>query len=151
MNPTRLNVTFAWGLVLVIDKGSKDEIPEWANDHEAVSAATNALMVRVLHGQEGPVSVSIEESGVSRLPKCIFDGELAVNSGILMVGDIPGEHILRIEVTPGVHALRIFADDGARAERIEIHVAPNSSFPVRALPGSGAQNPTGSTTAEPTL
>lgn len=90
-----------WGLLLVTDERSTEEIPSWTSDAELVAAAPSAMVVRVRHQQEGSVSVFLGADDPGAELTQVFTGELELESGVLVVSDALGDSKLRAEYEPG--------------------------------------------------
>ena len=52
-----LRAGFPWGVLLVTDDESTDEIPSWKSDEEQVTHSATAAVARVMHQDEGDVTV----------------------------------------------------------------------------------------------
>lgn len=118
-----LTSEFPWGVLLLTDVGSKEQIPEWASPEDQVTSAASALVVRVRHGDEGPVTVRVwsggaEGIGEGGLPT--FEGTLRVESGVLRVSNALGEEAKDIPVPAGQRAISIFADEPVEATVIDV-------------------------------
>ena len=50
---------FPWGVLLITDAESKEEIPSWATADDQVAVAATALAVRVMHEDDGEVAVRV--------------------------------------------------------------------------------------------
>jgi hypothetical protein len=105
-----LDGDFPFGVLLVTDEGSPEEIPPWLNASEQATSVGSAIAIRVLHEQEGPVSVQVWSKVVCDLPISVFDGMVEVASGVLSVSDALSENALRVPLVPGVHRVEIFAN-----------------------------------------
>jgi membrane peptidoglycan carboxypeptidase len=116
---TQLEGRFPWGVLLISDRESTEEIPEWSNPSEQVTAARTAAVVRVLHGSEGPVEVSVGEL-TSATSVLAFDGQIAPPSGVVRVGDATGEINIELSVGPAIHRMLVRLDRASEAERVEI-------------------------------
>jgi hypothetical protein len=59
---TELSAAFQWGVLLVTDASSTEQIPDWSSPDERVTAARSALVVRVMPDVEGNVDVYVVNS-----------------------------------------------------------------------------------------
>lgn len=116
-----LDADFPWGVLLVTDASSTEQIPDWSSSEEMVTAARSALVVRVRHADEGTVAVRVldAEPGTGRM---VFDGALQVVSGILRVSDATGDSAVDVPAHSGSLRLRLFADDVSEATTVDVVV-----------------------------
>ena len=115
-----LVANFAWGVLLICDCESIEEIPGWGSAHELVATAETAVVVRVRHGDEGEVSVRVLAGEWEARGPLVFEGPLQLNSGILRASDALGHEVLDVPVTPGLHLLRVYADDHLEATMVDL-------------------------------
>lgn len=54
-----LDVGFPWGVLVLTDQRSTEEIPSWASDEDQVTHSATAAVVRVRHQDEGEVIVRV--------------------------------------------------------------------------------------------
>ena len=111
---------FPWGVLLVTDSRSTEPIPSWASRTEAVAAAASALVVRVQHADEGPVHVRVVGISPVASGELVFEGYLAIESGLLRVSDALGDNALEIPMSPGNHAIRVHSNSRAAATEVDL-------------------------------
>jgi hypothetical protein len=107
---------FPWGVLLAADSEATDFIPSWGSDSDVVTHSETALVLRVLHEDDGEVAVSIG----TEVPDAVevFDGGLRIDSGVLRVGDALGRESLDVSVAPGEHRVRVFVDTVQEAKHV---------------------------------
>lgn len=113
---------FPWGVLLVSDSESREEIPEWSSVDDQVTSANSALVVRVMHGDEGSVSVRVLDRLADSAKTCVFRGGLAIGSGRLRVSDALGGESVSVDVSPGVLDVAVYADADREATSIDVIV-----------------------------
>src|ERR1017187_3251200 len=59
MRLAELTAGFKWGVLLVKDANSTEQIPNWSSPDEQVTAANSALVIRVMPDDEGNVDVQV--------------------------------------------------------------------------------------------
>lgn len=116
-----LNADFPWGVLLVTDASSTEQIPDWSSPEEMVTAAQSALVVRVRHADEGSVVVRVLDAE-PRTGQMVFDGALQISSGSLRVSDATGDSAVDVMAPSGVLRLRLFADDVSEATTVDVVV-----------------------------
>lgn len=124
MQSGRLQAPFPWGLLVVTDDSSTDEIPAWTSDADVVTATASTVVVRVVHDQEGTAEVTVLEGESQDTNLIVFDGVIEVPSGRLRVGDALNDQTLIVPVQPGIHALRIRVNRLLEASQISIDIDP---------------------------
>ena len=124
MQSGHLQALFPWGLLLVTDDSSSDEIPPWASDADVVTATPTAVVVRVVHEQEGTAEVVVREGESQDMGLIVFDGVIEVPSGRLRVGDALNDQKLIVSVQPGPHLLRVSVNRPVEASEVSIEIDP---------------------------
>ena len=109
-----------WGLLLVKDSESKEEIPTWASDEEQVAFAATALVVRVLHQDEGDVLVRAWDDNNDVRGGLTFSGEIDLPSSLLQVSDALGEQFVEIAVPTVRQHIEVYTN--AVREASEVHL-----------------------------
>lgn len=124
MQVGRLEASFPWGTLLVTDGKSSDPIPKWSSDDHQVTASSTALVVRVLHGDEGTAVVRVwrGEGDINGTEE--FNGALEVPSGTLLVSDALGKQEIKLNVPPGPMSIRVFLNEPREATQVDILVEP---------------------------
>ncbi|WP_374312499.1 hypothetical protein [Microbacterium sp.] len=102
---------FPWGLILISDAESTEPIPPWRSDNHPVASAESAVVLRVLHRDDGDVSVRIITSESEARSSEIFDGVLSIGSGLVRVSDALGNEAIECPLSCGKHRLRLYSDD----------------------------------------
>jgi hypothetical protein len=116
----KVDAGFPWGVLLVTDDASTEPIPGWASDEEQVAACATALVVRVMHGQEGDTAVWVWQGSGEWAGAKAFDGSPDAGSGVLRISDALGEGALRLSVEPGQHPVKVYVDDPREASQVHI-------------------------------
>lgn len=111
---------FPWGVLLVTDANSTEQIPEWASPADTVTAAESALVVRIRHGDEGSAMIRVIDTQSDAVGENVFDGTLQVRSGVLRISDALGHRRVDVDVVPGPVRLRVYADDRFAATAIDV-------------------------------
>ncbi|MGY4773272.1 hypothetical protein ACXC9Q_40720 [Kribbella sp. CWNU-51] len=76
---------FPYGVLLITDAESTEQVPSWDSPEEPVAAS--GLVVRIRHADEGEVTVRVVDSPGDAAGGQIFAGELEVKSGVLKISD----------------------------------------------------------------
>jgi hypothetical protein len=90
-----LEASFPWGLLVVTDSRSGEQVPEWASNDQQVTLGETVAVLRVLHGDEGEVVVRVWDDLSAVIGDLAFRGSLKIESGLLTVADALGENITR--------------------------------------------------------
>lgn len=100
-----------YGQVLVQDADTAD-IPDWETGDEQAVASEHAVLVATRPDHTGNVHVQVFRDGDGSDPGSpIFDGELAVVSGRLVVGSVLAGQVLEVEAgRTGYLPLKIFVE-----------------------------------------
>ncbi len=100
-----LQAEFPYGVLLITDAESTEQIPSWDSPEEPVAVAASALVVRVRHAgegegaDEGEVTVRVFDSPGEAAGGQIFSGELEVKSGLLNISDALSAATTEVQVT----------------------------------------------------
>lgn len=121
-----LEAGFPWGVVLVTDERSTEEIPSWTSDEEQVTHNATAAVVRVMHQDEGDVTVQVWDDGSVVRGGLAFTGVLDLDSGVLKVSDALGDSILRVPLGIGPTTLEIYTDAAVEATHVDLVVTQKS-------------------------
>jgi RNA polymerase sigma factor (sigma-70 family) len=121
-----LTAGFPWGVLLLTDDASTEPIPSWRSEGEQVAACESALVVRVLHGQEGQVTVRVWHVNGQVEGGEAFRGFLEISSGILRVADALSEQVVRLSLKPGRHSVNVYADRPGEATRVDVVISPSA-------------------------
>ena len=117
-----LSASFPWGVLLVTDDNSNEAIPAWDSDDTQVTSSSSALVVRVVHDQEGSASVFVWRNEGKSDGLLVFDGTLDVPSGRLRASDALGRKAVWLDVAKGLHPVRVYTDQPTEATRVDIVV-----------------------------
>lgn len=120
MLQAELAAEFPFGVLLITDGSSAEPIPSWATSDEQVAVADTALVLRVLHGNEGEVSVRVCDAESEAMGVLVFTGQIDLPSGILRISDALGGVTQELNVGTGQHVVRIFADSGVEASAVDL-------------------------------
>ncbi len=121
-----LEAGFPWGVLLLTDEGSTEEIPTWASDEEQVTHSATAAVVRVMHQEEGDVTVRVLDDDAGARGGLAFKGVLDLPSGVLKVSDAMGEAMLRLQLERGLIGVVIYTDAAVEATRVDVVVTRGS-------------------------
>ncbi|WP_405071538.1 hypothetical protein OG558_19545 [Kribbella sp. NBC_01510] len=96
-----LEAEFPYGVLLITDAESTEQIPSWDSPEEPVAVAASALVVRVRHAGEGEgeVTVLVVDSPGDAAGVQIFAGELEVKSRVLKISDALSAATTEVQVT----------------------------------------------------
>lgn len=119
---SELIAEFPWGVLLVTDSQSSEQIPNWASPSETVATASSALVVRVRHADEGAVVVRVLPDLSDARGQMVFDGILKVDSGALQISDALGGSTITYEVSTDDHRVRILTDSPTEATEVDLIV-----------------------------
>lgn len=114
---------FAWGLLVIADDGASSRIPDSFPPGEAVIATDDTLIVKVRHEAEGNVEVSVWRGAVERDhgdTEVVYEGPLAVPSGVLAVHDVLKETVVRVPGADRTCSLSVHVDDPVEARVVDI-------------------------------
>lgn len=125
MLPGRTERGLSLGVLLVADDGSAEPIPGWRPEDEQVAASGSALVVRVMHGQEGDAEVRVWSVHGEVDGSEAFRGFLEVPSGTLRVADALSEQVVRLPLRPGRHSVRVYVDEPREAPKVDVIVDPS--------------------------
>ena len=120
-----LEAAFPCGILLVTDEAATEPIPSWGSGDEQVAACGSALVVRVVHGQEGDTAVRVWGVHGDVDGSEVFGGFLEVPSGILRVADALSEQVVRLSLEPGRHAVRVYVDEPHEAAKVDVVIDPS--------------------------
>ena len=117
---TELEAELPYGVLLITDAESTEQIPSWDSPEEPVAVAASALVVRVRHADEGEVTVSVVDSPGDPAGDQIFAGELEVKSGVLQISDALSAATTEVQVTPGPLPVQIYSDSTVEASSLYV-------------------------------
>lgn len=115
-----LRSPFQFGVLLVTDSASTDPIPSWTTPDEQVTSTRSALVMRVLHADEGECTVKVWDDDKDVSGRLAYSGSIEVPSGVLRISDALGSVASELALDPGLYAIEIFAD--AAVEATSVHV-----------------------------
>ena len=124
---TEFQAGFPWGVFLISDAASKEKIPSWATDEDQVAAASTALVVRVMHQDNGEVAVRVVDDAGDVTGDLTFEGSLLLPSGVLRLSDALGHSSIDVEVYGGRADVSIYTDDRKEASHVAVVLTPRSS------------------------
>lgn len=119
---TELITAFPWGVLLVTDSESSEQIPSWTSSSEIVTAADSALVVRGRHADEGDVKVRVLPDLSSAHGQIVFDGTIRADSGRLDISDALGGAVVTHQLTAGNHRVRVLIDSPTEATKVDLIV-----------------------------
>lgn len=120
MRLAELSAAFQWGVLLVTDASSTEQIPDWSSPDERVTAAGSALVVRVMPDVEGNVDVYVVNNDEDVQGTRVFSGRLAVPSKMLKVGDALGETTASVALGKEEIGIEVFLDEPTEASAVSL-------------------------------
>lgn len=115
-----LSAAFQWGVLLVTDASSTEQIPDWLSPDERVTATGSALVVRVMPDVEGNVDVYVVNNDEDVQGTRVFSGRLAVPSKMLKVGDALGETTASVALSKEQIGIEVFLDEPIEASAVSL-------------------------------
>ena len=115
-----MTASFDWGVLLVADPESHEEIPAWASADALVSQSESALVVRVLHADDGPVRVRLSSSVADESLLTYFEGSLAIKSGVLRISNALGTQLVEASFRLGRYSVLVLANDPREPDEVNI-------------------------------
>lgn len=114
---------FPWGLLVIGDPRSSEEIPEEKSD-AFVEAMRTCLVVAVEHEVEGPVCINASVGAEPVKPKGELDweGSIEVGSGLLRFSDVEELDCLTFRVAPQIYRVRICSDRPVDPTKLDVFV-----------------------------
>ena len=117
-----LEASFPWGLLVVTDSRSREQVPEWASNDEQVARGETVAVLRVKHQDEGDVVVRVWDDTSAVTGDLAFRGSLNIRSGLLTVSNGRGEALLEIPTRAGLTAIAIYTDEETEPTEIDVIV-----------------------------
>jgi hypothetical protein len=117
-----LNADFQFGVLLITDRDSSEEIPPWGSTDEQVTAAESAAVVRVRHADEGAAVVRIWDDDSEVVGAVAFEGRLRTPTGQVTVSDALGNSAVTVEIGHEVCNVRVFVNSSVEADHIDLVV-----------------------------
>lgn len=110
-----------YGQVVAQDAGTAD-IPDWESGDEQAVASEHAVLVATRPDHEGNVHIQVlRGEGGPDLGSQVFDGELSVVSGRIVVGSVLAGQTLEVETgRPGYVAVKVFVQPAELPERVAV-------------------------------
>jgi len=107
---------------VVAQDGQTADIPDWESGDEQTVASEHAVLVATRSDQAGNVHVQIlRGEGGPDLGSQVFDGELSVVSGRIVVGSVLAGQILEIETGKARYVpVKIFVQPAELPERVVV-------------------------------
>lgn len=115
---------FPWGVLLISDARSREEIPRWTNADDQVAAATTALVVRVMHEDNGEVAVRVFDDPDHADGDLVFSGPLLVPSGTLRISDALSSSAVDVDPPATSLQVSIYTNDPAEASKVDLVLRP---------------------------
>ena len=116
-----------FGLIFVRDAegdGSPASV-EWEPILEPVLAWPHGLLIVVRHYMDGPTRCQVWSSGnrADQLPLILHTGSLSVASGLLLIGDVNEDILLKIRPDASEVGLTVRADSSPHAGHIQVELS----------------------------
>jgi hypothetical protein len=110
-----------YGQVVAQDAGTVD-IPDWGTGREPAVASDHAVLVATRPDHVGNVHVQVlRGEGGPDLGAQVFDGELSVVSGRVLVGSELAGQVLEVEVGgPGYVPVKVFVQPAELPDRVAV-------------------------------
>lgn len=120
-----LKTDLTWGLVLVTDATSTEEIPELSEAGDGiVTAMDTGLIVRVQHPNDGLVRVRVVDAEANATGDQVFDGELTIPSGRLRVSGVLQDSFVEVRTaSTSPVRVKVFVD-APQASLLDIVLEP---------------------------
>ena len=118
----QLRHAFPWGVLLITDDSSTEQIPTWDSSEVQVSAGDTAAVLRVMHAQEGDVTVQVWHQPSQPMGLEVYQGQIHLPSGTLRISDATNETAPRVRLGPGRHDISIRTDPDRVAQASTIHI-----------------------------
>jgi hypothetical protein len=125
MQVGELQAHFPWGVLLITDAASTEQIPAWDSDEHQATSSRSAVVLRVLHGDEGPVTVRVWEGDGPEPGHRLFDSSIDIPSGVLQVGDALGDEVLRLDRQAGSVRIEVLANEPREADLVDVVISKN--------------------------
>lgn len=110
---------FPWGLCVLEDPRSSEEIPPFAAPGQSVSTCRTGIMVAILHEVDGEATASVQVAPYRGAGVALFDGEITSDSGELRIADATADHEARVTVGEGRFRVQVFVDQVPHSELVE--------------------------------
>jgi hypothetical protein len=120
MHIAELNGGFQWGVLLVTDANSSEQIPDWSSRSQRVTTARSALVVRVMPDIEGDVAIHVVNSEDDVEGTRVYSGRLTVPSRILRVQDALGEKSTAVTLDKDDIGIEIYLDEPEWATSVDL-------------------------------
>jgi hypothetical protein len=107
---------------VVAQDGETADIPDWETGDERAVASGHAVLVATRPDDAGNVHVQVlrGESGPD-LGSLVFDGELSVVSGRMVVGSVLAGQVLEVQIdSSGYIPVKIFVEPADLPERVAV-------------------------------
>jgi hypothetical protein len=127
MRLAELAAGFPWGVLLITDAASQEQIPSWDSDDDQVAVASTALVVRVLHRDEGEVAIYVWDDASAAKGHTAFSGVLRVPSGRLRISDALGDESVEIEIRGAAIVVEIRTNDPREASEVHVVLTPSKA------------------------
>lgn len=106
-----------WGLAVVTDPASSEEVPTALNQN-GIAAGRTILAARIQHAVDGEAIAEVRLGRCSEDLTCLFDGTFVTVSEAVILGDAAYESHQPAEVGPGPHRLRVLVDEPGSPTRV---------------------------------
>lgn len=115
-----LTADFPWGVLVVTDDSSVEEIPQWSRPDQVVAVAKSALAVRVRHADEGPVTIRVCDTQIDAVGELVFAGSLHLESGVLRICDALCEESAVVQIAAAGLNVGVYANQRSEATAIDV-------------------------------
>lgn len=115
-----LRHAFEWGLLVISDEGTTEAIPAFLDRGSRCTAGDGTVVVGIQHGQEGSTVCHVCRGHGDVADTLAFAGTIQIKSGVLVVGNVAGENVIRVNVPSGPLGLRVLLDRADNAEHVDV-------------------------------
>ncbi len=115
-----------YGQVFIGDGGPDTEYPQFETGEEAVVTSASAVVVATQSDADGPVNIQVRELESGSIADetnetVVFDGELLLPSGQLLVGNQLAQQFRTFDVPQGAR-VQVAVDEPGLASRISVAI-----------------------------
>ena len=108
------------GVLVIEDLDSPEEIPMWSSQTTVATGTSRAVALRVQHGQEGDTEVRVWGLDHTKAGIVVYDGELEVTTGHVVIHD-PGDSLrVVLDVDPGLYRCTVQVDDDQHVGSVDV-------------------------------
>lgn len=121
MSELVLTLDYGWNSLVLQDSEDFSEPPALGLD-KPIAAAPSTLLIRTRLPQDGPITGRFLDAESEEATHCVFDGELLVPSGLLVLSETVRTDEISVRVPPGVCKVRVLVDEIAEPALVDVVV-----------------------------